>query len=252
MLDGEGPTVPEGTPQEDPQPAATTTAAPSDTPTTGETVEPAGQVLPEVPPVPRARRTPPPARMSEAEFPVVDDAPARHDEEVISLPKSAFHARLEQARTAEAKKYADYEALKTQAAELQALKDAQKTEAERQAEELARTRERAQTLEREAREARARALIVSRAAGLGFADPEGDVYPQVLAALPPNEAEELSAEAVDQALADLATRKPYLRGAVAPPLSVVNGSRQTSVPHRSDEQRRQEYFGGRTDQFWGA
>ena len=107
-------------------------------------------------------------------------------------------------------------------------------------------------LRAEIKNGRVRALIVSRAAGLGFADPEGDVYPQVVVALTPDESGGVPPEAVDQALQDLAQRKPYLRGAVAPPLSVVNGSRQTSVPHRSDEQRRFEYFGGRTDHFWGV
>jgi len=236
---------------EEPQEAGTA-AAPEDEPAAAE-VLPAEQPVSEAPPAPKPRRARKGAQQDSASaLPEPGAEVERPEEEIVSLPRSTLQARLEQARSAEAAKYSDYEALKAQAAELQALKDAHQTESHRQAEELQQTRERAADLEREAREARVRALIVSRAAGLGFADPEGDVYPQVVVALTPDESGGVPPEAVDQALQDLAQRKPYLRGAVAPALSVVNGSRQTSVPHRSDDQRRFEYFGGRTDHFWGA
>jgi hypothetical protein len=249
MLEGEGMEQTEVS-LEEPQEAGTA-AAPENEPTAAE-VAPAEQPVSEAPPAPKPRRARKATQQESAALPEPDAESVRPEEEIVSLPRSTLQARLEQARSAEAAKYADYEVLKAQAVELQALKDAHQAESNQQAEELQQTRERAAGLEREAREARVRALIVSRAAGLGFADPEGDVYPQVVVTLTPDESGGIPPEAVDQALQDLAQRKPYLRGAVAPPLSVVNGSRQTSVPHRSDEQRRFEYFGGRTDHFWGV
>jgi hypothetical protein len=145
-------------------------------------------------------------------------------------------ARLKQERA----KYADYDELKKK---VQAAEDANKTEAERNAERLRQLETENQRLAQERQELAVKSAFVAEASKVGL-DPDAAYKLADLSAL----------EADNSNVADLvkavATKWPGLVRSNVPQVAAVNPSKTAQPPGRTDDDRRREYFGSGGSPFW--
>jgi membrane protein involved in colicin uptake len=152
------------------------------------------------------------------------------------------------ALAARLKKYADYDELKKAADKYKVIEDANKTEVEKLREAAATAQTKATQLEAQARESTLKGAVIAEAAKQGFADPM-DAY-KLLDVTKMELAEDGTVKGLTEALTALAAAKPYLRAKNAPVVPPANPPRDSGSQKRTDEDRRQEYFGGRRTDFW--
>jgi len=147
-------------------------------------------------------------------------------------------ARLKQERA----KYADYEDLK---AKVQAADDAQKTEAQKQAERLQALEAQNQALAKKNKEIATEAALVAAASDIGL-DTVAAVKLADVSAL----ADDLSNAA--EIIKAVANAYPGLLRQRAGQTAAVNPSRSAQPPGRTDADRAREYFGAGGSNFWGG
>jgi len=147
-------------------------------------------------------------------------------------------ARLKQERA----KYADYDELKARA---QAADDAQKTEAQKQAERLQALEAQNQALAKKNKEIATEAALVAAASDIGL-DTVAAVKLADVSAL----ADDLSNAA--EIIKAVANAYPGLLRQRAGQTAAVNPSRSAQPPGRTDADRAREYFGAGGSNFWGG
>jgi len=155
--------------------------------------------------------------------------------------------RLERERKKVAQQYSDYDALKAAAAELQRIKDQQKTEQERLADQLAALQGQKAEAERKANEARLRAALTNAAVEAGMAHPTRAYDLADLSAVV------LTDEGVNgatEAVASLLEQMPELKRRVAPTVPPINPPQSPAPNARTDSDRMNEYFGGPGTNLW--
>ena len=155
--------------------------------------------------------------------------------------------RLERERKKVAERYKDYEQLKAAAAELQKIKDQQKTEQERLAEQLAALQSQKAEAERMANEARLRAALTNAAVEAGMAHP---TRAYDLVDLSTITLTEDGVEGAAQAVAKLLEQMPELRRRQAPTPQPINPPQSPTPNARTDQDRMREYFGGPGTNLW--
>lgn len=151
-------------------------------------------------------------QMSETavETPPAADVTPKNTEEPTgkTFTQAELEALLAERLRRERQKYADYAELKKAAEELQALKDAQKSEAEKMAEKLARLEQEYQA-ERERRRAVAlQAKVVAIAGKLGAVDPQDANFIMATQAIDPDS--DGADSDIQNVIEGLKATKPYL------------------------------------------
>lgn len=159
--------------------------------------------------------------------------------------------RLARQRRSTAEKYGDYEALKTAAAKLAEIEEANKTEADKVLERiaaaeaaLAESKADNLRLAQERTDALVRSTVVAKATVLGFRDPADAVSMLDMAALELQD--DGTVAGADEALTALSEAKPYLLTGTAPhpQLGPTAPGRQSAQSGESDADRRARIYGG--------
>lgn len=149
---------------------------------------------------------------------------------------------------AERQKYADYDTIKAQAAKLQEIEDAQKTEDEKRQERLTQLERELEQTRTVSRQATLRSAVVAEAARQNFTDPADAMRLLDVDGL--TVGEDGAIEGLDEALKDLAKSKPYLLKRTQAQVEPANPARQPTG--RTDDDRRRRYFGGGGTNFFAG
>lgn len=154
----------------------------------------------------------------------------------------ALTARLKQER----QKYADYDDLK---AFKESAEAAQKTEAEKQAEEMRRLQEQNQQLSAQAQQALVRAAITAAASEIGL-DANAAYKLADLDSLTVENGEATNAAEIVKAVAE--AYPGLIRRGSGAQATAANPARAAEPKGRTDEDRRRDYFGGNASGFWAT
>jgi len=155
--------------------------------------------------------------------------------------------RLERERKKVAERYKDYDALKAAAVELQRIKDQQKTEQERLAEQVSALQGQKADAERKANEARLRAALTNAAVEAGMAHPNRAYDLVDLSVITLTEE---GVEGTAEAVAKLLEQMPELKRRVAPTVPPINPPQSPAPNARTDNDRMRDYFGGPGTNLW--
>jgi hypothetical protein len=143
---------------------------------------------------------------------------------MVSLTQDQFDAIIADRLERERKKYSDYDTLKTRAAKLQEIEDAQKTAEQKQIERIQQLEAQAAQALTARREADLKSVLVSAASKAGFVDPM-DAY-AMLDKSKIKIGDDGTVEGVEDAIKALVEAKPYLIKAPEPATTKPSITRQ--------------------------
>lgn len=200
-----------------------------------------------------AEFTPPPVLPSDNKVAPTDetgDVTEGKETEQTPQEKLLTQAEFERALTArlkqERQKYADYDDLK---AKVQAAEEAQKSEADKQAERLRQLEEQNQQLSAQAQQALVRAAITAAASEIGL-DANAAYKLADLDSLTIENGEATNAAEIVKAVAE--AYPGLIRRGSGAQATAANPARATEPKGRTDEDRRRDYFGGNASGFWST
>lgn len=201
-----------------------------------------------------AEFTPPPVLPSDNKVAPTDETgdSVTKDNEIEQTPQEKLltQAEFERALTArlkqERQKYADYDDLK---AKVQAAEEAQKSEADKQAERLRQLEEQNQQLSAQAQQALVRAAITAAASEIGL-DANAAYKLADLDSLTVENGEATNAAEIVKAVAE--AYPGLIRRGSGAQATAANPARAAEPKGRTDEDRRRDYFGGNASGFWAT
>lgn len=179
-----------------------------------------------------------------------DNQPEVTTQDVVTMPRDAFNARLEAAKRAAAAQFSDYEQLKAAAAKLAEIEAESLTQQEKLAQQNSELAARASEAEAKAKRALIRSAVIAEASKANMLRP--DIAVRLIDESMLTVTDDTvsgAAEAVAALIAEmpeLTKRQPQ----IVPPVN-PDSTDQTSVAGRTDKDRENDYFGGGSDPLWG-